>query len=196
MLRTKVGFGAILILSCILGAMALMQHLELRKLRKENAAYREKLEGAERLSGDRPIRLDAVMLPENSSTELLRLRGEVSVLRRAEAEAKARSASQVDSKELRRQGFQGALEVLESRFSEEQQRELLARQKLQELEATLGVPENITNLDLTACVNDPSLRQYQPLRLRRLLPKRSAIATPRATSIAAVTRTDAGTCRG
>lgn len=153
-----------------MGATALIEHFELRELRKKNVAYRDELKGAIRTSRENaaepptlPRKSDMVTLPENPSSELLRLRGEVWVLRRAVAEAGARSASsQADPVEVRRQGFERALEVLESRFSEEQQREIVARRKLEELEATLAVPENITNLDLAACLNDPNLRPYQP----------------------------------
>ena len=124
MLPTNLRFRATLVLSCILGATALMEHFELRELRKENVALRDELQGAVRTAREnaeaptRPSQSDAGTLPENSSSELLRLRGEVSVLRRAVAEAGARSvSSQADPVEVRRQGFQRALEVLGSRFA-------------------------------------------------------------------------------
>jgi hypothetical protein len=103
-----------------------------------------------------------LVLAEKPPPDLLRLRGEVGVLRQELAEERQNGLKAGTNLQLRLIQADATRIRGASRWSDEQEKVLyVARQNLEALASALNVPTDISKLGAREALDDPDLKQYQ-----------------------------------
>lgn len=167
------------ILVLALTSLALWQRARIKALTAESAGLRERLAEAmsAREESERLLKLQGRRDEGSGASpqpELLRLRGEVGVLRRQLAEAARAAATQratpiatelespAQTQPAGSEQMAASVAELTAQLTAQKKKLVAARQKVADLASTLGIPQDISSLDSTAALEREDLRSYWP----------------------------------
>jgi hypothetical protein len=166
MIGIKFNLAATSVVCCALAALLFAQSRTLRKLELDNHALHRDLEDLPRLTRENEVlsnRLAQVsgspVVTPDPSTEVLKLRGQIGLLRREIDELRHQSSSIGAASDDKAR--QTSLTPLETRFAEEQSKLAVARQKMDELKTGLDVPEQIINQEPGSDLKGADLSPYR-----------------------------------
>jgi len=159
-----------------LSGVIIWQQVWVKRLGAESAGLREQLAQAvasvreQQAQVDKPQPGVRQRPDEDRSSELLRLRGEVTVLRNQLAEAvKAGSAPKLASKTGQLEppveseaGRKPGLAALDAHLTAQEQKLEAAKQKIAGLLATLSIPQDVSKLEAATGLGREDLKPYWP----------------------------------
>jgi hypothetical protein len=162
-----------------LSSLALWQQARIKALTAESAGLREQLAEAAsaREESEQLLKLQGKSgegSGDSPQPELLRLRGEVGVLRRQLDEAVRATVTQRATPNTAEVGsaaqtppagseeMTAAVAQLTGRLTAQKEELGAAKQKVGDLAATLGIPEDVLSLDVTEALGRQDLRSYWP----------------------------------
>jgi hypothetical protein len=164
-----IAMGSIAVLVCLLAMLLLTQSRTVKALRLENNQLRQELNQMASVSvedqgssnGSAPVDTSQATAGD-AQTELLKLRGQVALLRRQVEELQRKAQPpELTAQEQPQQSSQEGVTVLKAQLEEEQQKMESSRQNLQDLQIALDVPDEIAVLDPDTSLNKPSLKKYE-----------------------------------
>jgi hypothetical protein len=162
-----------------LTSLALWQQARIKALTAESAGLREQLAEAmpAREESERLLKLQGKRgegSGDSPQPELLRLRGEVGVLRRQLDEAVRAAVTQRATPNTTELGpvaqtqaagseqTAAAMAQLTAQLTAQKEKLVAARQKVADLAGTLGIPQDISSLDASAALGREDFRSYWP----------------------------------
>jgi hypothetical protein len=151
-----------------LTGIIIWQQGQIRRLRAESTGLRERIEQDQHQGVEAPQQTVAQHSNEAPSTELLRLRGEVTVLRRQLTEAArldsaptgAPGQRQAESVIQPQTRSKPDLAALDAHLTAQEQKLESARQQVVGLVTALAVPQDVSKLDPATGVAREDLKQY------------------------------------